>query len=292
MFNQIRDRFLLVNLVIISVMMLLSFASIYMITYQNVHHDIDMELHKISDFYRKHNDDPGPPLPDRDPQQSPEDKKAPHPPERSGSFLLQTDKQGEITDVTSRFEMDREFYHPAVDEVLSQNRSIGQVNVNGNHWAYTVQETFDGYQLIFLDITAQQGILANLVYTFILVGSVMLIVIFFISRFFANRSIAPVKEAFEKQKQFIADASHELKTPLAIINTNADVLLSNPEDTIHKQAKWLHYIKSETERMAKLTNDLLYLTEMDDSRARMIFTEFNVSEVVKGCHLNDGSHNL
>jgi signal transduction histidine kinase len=72
-----------------------------------------------------------------------------------------------------------------------------------------------------------------------------------------------------------------LKTPLAVINTNADVLLSNSEDTIHNQSKWLHRIKSETERMKTLTNDLLYLTEMDDSRASMIFTNFNVSESVE-----------
>lgn len=109
----------------------------------------------------------------------------------------------------------------------------------------------------------------------------MLIILYFASRFFANRSIAPVKEAFEKQKQFIADASHELKTPLTIINTNADVLLSNSDDTIHNQSKWLHYIKSETERMTSLTNDLLYLTEMDDSRSRMIYSKFNLSDVVE-----------
>jgi two-component system sensor histidine kinase CiaH len=90
-----------------------------------------------------------------------------------------------------------------------------------------------------------------------------------------------VKEAFNKQKQFIADASHELKTPLAVINTNADVLLANSDDTIHNQVKWLHHIKSETERMKTLTADLLYLTEMEDSRIGLMFTNFNVSESVE-----------
>lgn len=90
-----------------------------------------------------------------------------------------------------------------------------------------------------------------------------------------------MKEAFNKQKQFIADASHELKTPLAVINTNADVLLANSDDTIHNQIKWLHHIKSETERMKTLTGDLLYLTEMEDSRVGLMFTNFNVSESVE-----------
>jgi signal transduction histidine kinase len=91
----------------------------------------------------------------------------------------------------------------------------------------------------------------------------------------------PVQEAFEKQKQFVADASHELKTPLAVINTNVDVLLSNGEDTINNQSKWLNYIKSESERMTKLTNDLLYLTQMDYSDNKLIFTKLNLSESVE-----------
>jgi signal transduction histidine kinase len=108
-----------------------------------------------------------------------------------------------------------------------------------------------------------------------------LIVIFFISRFFANKSIIPIKEAFDKQKQFIADASHELKTPLAVINTNVDVLLSNGEDAINTQSKWLHYIKSEVERMTKLTNDLLYLTQVNYSDIKMIYSDFNMSDTVE-----------
>lgn len=109
----------------------------------------------------------------------------------------------------------------------------------------------------------------------------MLIVMFFANRYFANRYIAPVKEAFIKQKQFITDASHELKTPLTVINTNTDLLLANSGDTIQKQVKWLHHIKGETERMKSLTNDLLYLTEIDHSRNQKIFAPFNISEAVK-----------
>ncbi|MDQ0872296.1 two-component system sensor histidine kinase CiaH [Paenibacillus sp. V4I3] len=281
MFSKLRNRFLIANLVIISFIMLLAFASIYTITYQNVRRDIDMELHKVSDFYLKPGGKKGEPRPDGDhpPQES--KVNADLSPERSVSFLLQTDAQWKITATKSRFDMDTEFYDLAIKKAASNNSDDGQFKLDGNSWAYIVQKNATGYSVVYLDVTARQNILTNLVYTFSVVGLIMLIVIYFTSRFFANRSIAPVREAFNKQKQFIADASHELKTPLAVINTNADVLLSNSEDTIHNQSKWLHHIKSETERMKTLTNDLLYLTEMDDSRARMIFTNFNVSESVE-----------
>ncbi|MCL6458023.1 MAG: HAMP domain-containing histidine kinase [Gorillibacterium sp.] len=286
MFTKLRNRFLIVNLVSISLMMLIAFASIYMITYQDVRRDIDMELHKISESYQRPPDNfawPGSEGASTDQStlgNGRMDNGNP-PPERSVSFMLQTDDKWTLTNTTSHFDMDSEFYQLALKEAVSMNKATGQFSLDGSHWIFTAQPTKEGHMLVFLDITAQQDILTNLIYTFTVVGLVMLIILFFTSRFFANRSIQPVKEAFDKQKQFIADASHELRTPLAIINTNADVLLSNKEDTIDNQSKWLYYIKSETERMAKLTNDLLYLTEMDDSRAGMIQAKFNVSEAVE-----------
>ncbi|ETT49673.1 sensor histidine kinase [Paenibacillus sp. FSL H7-689] len=311
MFKKLRNRFLIVNLVSISIMMLVAFATIYTITYQNVQRETNMELYKVSDFY--HSPYNSSKMPRGEGQGSgtggstgsgsssgsdsfPSDTMGgdnggpggdPNsPPARSVSFMIKTDEQWKITDTHSRFDMEDTFYTEALQKV-DQNkvgdseRQTGQFTLHGTDWAYVVDPSGDGHMIVFIDVTAQQGILTNLIYTFAIVGLVMLIVIYFLSRYFANRSIAPVREAFEKQKQFIGDASHELKTPLAIINTNADVLLANQEDTIANQAKWLHYIKSETERMTGLTNDLLYLTQMDDSRSTMIHAKFNMSDAVE-----------
>ncbi|NOU66859.1 GHKL domain-containing protein [Paenibacillus sp. LMG 31461] len=283
MFNKLRNRFLIVNLVIISCIMLISFATIYFITYQNVRADIDMELHGVANFNLKPDGKKGNMKPGPDGGHHPQEPQGYNdsPPERSVSFMLQADAQWNLTATNSRFDMDTAFYETAIKEASLGRSDIGQFTLDGNQWAYMVQKNDTGYIVVYLDVTAQKTILTNLVYTFTLVGLVMLIVIFFTSRYFANRSIAPVREAFQKQKQFIADASHELKTPLAVINTNADVLLGNSDETIESQSKWLYRIKSETERMKTLTNDLLYLTEMDDTRAGILYSEFNVSESVE-----------
>ncbi|WP_342563572.1 HAMP domain-containing sensor histidine kinase [Paenibacillus sp. FSL R7-0345] len=304
MFKKLRNRFLIVNLVTISVMMLVAFATIYIINYLNVQNDIRMDLQRITEAFQKPGsgehrggmDDglgegigsaPESAIDNGTQRQdigggtfgrmggSP-------PPERSISFMIQTDNDWKQTGTpVSQLSMDDEFYAQALHEAAGTDKTTGRFELDGSLWAFEVKQTADGHMLVFLDITSQQKILTNLIYIFTVVGIIMLIILFFISRYFANRSIKPVQEAFDKQKQFIADASHELKTPLAIINTNTDVLLSNPEDTILEQSKWLHYIKSETERMAKLTNDLLYLTEMDDSRTGMIHAPFNISEAVE-----------
>jgi signal transduction histidine kinase len=272
MFQKLRNRFLLMNMVIISLIMLAAFGTIYTVTYRNVRYSIYVNLHRMADSSvgkegsverpPRNGDFPGSPR------------------QRSVAFELRTDERWNITQTDTRYDLGSGFYAAAVKIAAAHPRDFGQFTIDGTRWAYSVSKAQTGYSVYFMDVTAQQEILSNLIYTFSAVALVMLGVIYLASRYFADRSIAPVREAFDKQKQFIADASHELKTPLAVIHTNADVLLASGEDTIREQAKWLHRIKSETERMKSLTNDLLYLTEMDDARTRVIHTPFDLSEAI------------
>lgn len=292
MFTRLRNRFLLMNMVIMTVIMLAAFISIYTITFQNVKGDIEMELQRVSEFYRKMNgpgsgrfNEPnemrhggglGTPL---SPTVDMGLKDLP-PPERFVAFALRTDAAGNLISIDSRFEEEDSFYSTAVEKASAAS---GRMTLDGTNWAYSKHAELagSGYLIVYLDTTAQQKFLTSLIYTFVAVALVMLAVIYVTSRYFANRSIAPVREAFDKQKRFIADASHELKTPLAVISTNADVMLANDTRTIGEQAKWLHRIKSETERMSTLTNELLYLTQMDDARAEKLYVPFQISEAVE-----------
>ena len=91
----------------------------------------------------------------------------------------------------------------------------------------------------------------------------------------SNAIVKPVEETFEKQKQFVSDASHELKTPLAVIEANADVL----EDKVGNN-KWITYIKKETISMNKLVNDLLVLARMENTSTTNK-QKFDISKEVK-----------
>ncbi|NGZ76441.1 sensor histidine kinase [Saccharibacillus alkalitolerans] len=315
LFKKLRDRFLIVNLVTIVMIMLVAFATIYTITYRQVQGEIGMDLERTTDRYRTGangfnprggnglNDSAaagsltGGSLPssgnsggdgfggDKDGPPTGGGFGGGTPPERSISFMLRTDSAGALTESESRFAMTDDFYAEALEQAARIDRDRGGFTLGDSRWTFNRMRTGDGTMYVFIDTTARQQILTTLIYTFAAVGLGMLVVLFFFSRFFANRSIRPVREAFEKQKQFIADASHELKTPLAVINTNADALLANGGETVRSQEKWLRYIKSETERMAKLTGDLLYLTEMDDSRSHLIQSRFDLSDAVENVML-------
>ena len=106
----------------------------------------------------------------------------------------------------------------------------------------------------------------------VVASGVSLIIIYIVSKKISGIIVKPVHETFEKQKQFISDASHELKTPLAVIEANADVL----ENEIGKN-KWLTYIQNETESMDKLINELLLLAKIENVQDIKNYEKFNLS---------------
>ena len=102
------------------------------------------------------------------------------------------------------------------------------------------------------------------------------ILIYIIARKIAKSITKPVEESFIKQKEFISDASHELKTPLAVISANADVL----EQEMGKN-KWLTYIQNETDNMSKLISELLLLSKLENTNNIRIPEEFNISDYIE-----------
>ena len=106
---------------------------------------------------------------------------------------------------------------------------------------------------------------------------IILIPVIFLSHWIAK----PVQLAFDRQKQFIADASHELKTPLTIITTNAEVLESTLPDN-----KWLNYILEQSGRMKILINSLLDLARLDSGNEKKAFQNFDLSKTVRNTALS------
>jgi signal transduction histidine kinase len=134
------------------------------------------------------------------------------------------------------------------------------------------------YVARFLDVTDSLVTLRRLLMAFLLVGLAAFGAIFLASWFFANRSIRPLKQAWEQQQRFIADASHELKTPLTIITTNSDALLANEQHTIASQREWLDYLRIGTDRMHTLINGLLTYAQIEEAGFMPTLELVNLSE--------------
>ncbi len=140
---------------------------------------------------------------------------------------------------------------------------------------YSVTEMPQGVSVVaFMDISVDNALLDQLLLTTSIIGSVGIFFLFAIAWTLSHWLVGPVKESFDSQRRFIADASHELKTPIATISANTDVMIEQYGDV-----KWLGFIKAETARMQRLVADLLYLASNDQNKVIHSKTKFNLSDL-------------
>lgn len=202
------------------------------------------------------------------------------------TIYVRVNKDGDIQRISYQYfeSGDNISLEQTVGEIIKSGSMEGKVEIDDIKFRYAVFNKGDssGYDVIFLDRAIEISTLNRLLIIFISIGSLGLLILFGVSWLLASWAITPIAEAWDKQKQFIADASHELKTPLTVIATNTDVVLANAEDTVQNQSKWLTYIKSETARMSKLVSDLLYIAKSDVNEVAMVMNEFNLSHTTLG----------
>ena len=144
-------------------------------------------------------------------------------------------------------------------------------------YIYKVRKARDNTTMIILIENEKTILHIRMLLIFSLVAIVLsLLIIYSISKKLSELIVKPVEETLEKQKQFISDASHELKTPLAVIEANADVL----ENEVGKN-KWLTYIQNEINSMDKLINELLLLAKTENVDNIKTYKKFDLSKEVE-----------
>ena len=166
------------------------------------------------------------------------------------------------------------------DEIMDLTKKyLSNKNVNNienlylNKYIYYLSKN---NQLIILDNSLiNSKLLSSLNLSIILFIFFEIIIIYF-SHYLTKWLVKPVEESFIKQKRFICDASHELKTPLSVVMASADMLDENPNET-----KWLNNIKSESERMNKLVINLLELAKSEDLNEKEVFNNINLSKLIE-----------
>lgn len=122
----------------------------------------------------------------------------------------------------------------------------------------------------------------NVMFFSLLIGYFIVIVLLsFSAIIIAERTISPIREAFYKQKELIANASHELKTPLTVINTNLSVLENNKTETIESQNRWINNIIEQTNRMNRLIYQMLDLSKTESLLASETKQPIQLSELIE-----------
>lgn len=144
-----------------------------------------------------------------------------------------------------------------------------------DNYKYTCVDNIDGRMYVFLDCERELSTFYNFLIVSILASVVGILLVYLLVLFFSKIVFKPVAESYEKQKRFITDASHEIKTPLTIIDAATEIIeMENGEN------EWSASIKNQVKRLAALTEKLVFLSRMDEESTKLIMLDFSISDAV------------
>ena len=188
-------------------------------------------------------------------------------------FTVTFDENGEIvssdTDMIAAIGQDDA--NDIAEKIYKSGRTKG---FSGNYRFLKVDADTGSSMIICVDCYRGLGNFRSFLLYSVLVSIAGLILVFMLVVVLSGKVVKPVAESYEKQKRFITDAGHELKTPLTVIDADISVI-----EMEGGKSEWLSDIKQQTRRLAGLTNELVYLSKMDEGRS-MESIEFPLSDVV------------
>lgn len=269
MLKQLRWKFVLINMILVTLVLTIVFAAVLAFSYRRLEMESTQAMERVlrsgnTDFPKREIGGGKPP-----------NEKEP-PKTMTAAFYVELNADGAVKNVfgenvtvTNEAALDA-----IVANVLAQERSSG--TVRGESLRFLIQ----GNRIAFADRTNEIESLTSLLETSALVGFFGLLAFFGISLFLARWALRPIEKSWRQQRQFVADASHELKTPLTVILANMGIVLSHREETVQSQIKWLEYTQAEASRMKELVGSLLFLAQADDMQEALALSEVNFSDVV------------
>ena len=263
MLKRLRLKFICINMAIVTIMLSVILGTVIHFTQANLEsQSIDMMHRVVTEL--------GPP----------KRPGVPKPQIQLPYFILRPDGNGRFTTVNnSHYDLsDEDFLKTLFEIATASDKPVGVIP------EYNLRFCRDnsprGNRIVFADMSAENSMLSNLLRNCCLIGSTSFLIFLAISILLARWAIKPVEKAWQQQRQFVADASHELKTPLTVITTNAE-LLQSPGCDDSGRSKYSESILVMSRQMRGLVESLLELARIDNGAVRTTFSLVDFSQLTQ-----------
>ena len=200
-------------------------------------------------------------------------------------FTVQISSRGELMAADGGyFDLtDRDYLQEIVNSAMLSDRESGELEEHGLRFLKAANPK--GFTVVFSDTTTERTTMKHLFYSCLAVFFVAMAVFLGISILLSHWVIQPVAKAWDQQRQFVADASHELKTPLSVIMANAELMQG--EDTGETELKtYSGNILSTTYQMRSLVENMLEMARVDNGTVKMELSAVDLSELVSDAALS------
>ncbi len=265
MLKRLRIKFIAVIMSIVTVLFIVIFGLVLHLTKQNMERE-SLQLMRGMAFR------PMMSAPMHKPDKMPENIRLPF-------FTVQIDEYGEIAafggdyfDLT-----DKEQLRDLVDAVNERSKETGVLSEYDLR--YMKADNGRIKTIVFADISSEKSMINGLIRNSVIIGLIGYAVFFLISLLLSKWVTKPVEKTWNEQKQFIADASHELKTPLTVIMTNAE-MMSDKSYSENDRDGFTKNILSTSKRMRGLVESLLELARLDNNKAKLKLDDVDLSKLI------------
>lgn len=262
MLKKLQIKFVMINMTMVTVMLIVIFGLIYNFTEHNLETENINMMRSIATnpFQLGRPNEPSSEL-------------------RLPFFTLQLGMDGEIISTGGGYYdlSDHRFLKDLIDQSTKEIQETGIIEEHNLRYYRTKMPM--GTTLVFSDISSEKNTLNSLLQSFIIIGFISFFVFLGISIFLAKWAIKPVARAWQQQKQFVADASHELKTPLTVIMTNSE-LLQSTDFSEEERYHFLQSISLMSGQMKQLVEKLLILAKSDNLETPITMNTLDLSQLV------------
>jgi signal transduction histidine kinase len=204
---------------------------------------------------------------------------------RRPHFIVDTDANGGIVDTYgSTFDQsDEDILEQIVFATLARGRMTGVLD--GYNLRYYKMKLRNGWRAAYNDISFEKTMLSDFSTNALLIGAAIMAAVFLNSILLARWMVGPAERVWKQQKQFVADASHELKTPLSVVQSNAEMLSAHYGGSGDESSRWAENIKTGSLQMRRLIEEMLHLARTDADTAAAVKDPVDFSSLVSGASL-------
>lgn len=262
MIRRLQIKFIIINMVMVTAMLCVIFGLVYNSTRRNLENEsINMMMSIAANPFQL----------DRPSRQSP-DLKLPY-------FSILLNPRGDVISTGGGYYdlSDQAFLKDLIEKTATNRQETGVLDEYSLRFCRV--GTPRGLVLVFADMSSENNTLHSLIRSSALTGLFSFLVFLGISIFLSRWAVKPVAEAWTQQKQFVADASHELKTPLTVIMTNAE-LLQDGNYTQEERERFSHAILLMSRQMKQLVENMLELARTDANQNKLHMQPVNLSALV------------
>ncbi len=293
MLKNYRRRFVMLNMLLVGLVLMVTFIMIGTAVYTNSYNELKNTMTLVLKPWNS-SQEKQPPRPNNNdsknnkksppdkPENEPKEQQPKHYKDDNITTIMYDSKNDEISVLSETLSFDGDT-EEIVHEITKRNDNFGTIQTY--HIIYYREKTQNEYKIAVADVSYIGYQVVRIIIILLLAYILSMALVFFISLKLSKLAAKPMENAIEMERKFVADISHDLKTPITVILANNTIIKSNPNAAVSDNLQWLDSTDSAADEMMNLIHEMLTLSSLESAEKTVERQSVNLSSTAEKCVL-------